>query len=287
MIVRRTFLGAATAFALAPPSLAGTARLSIRGSLEQGGLVIGQAEPGAKVLVADNAVLVSPKGVFTFGLNYDSSKPVRVAAVFPDGTTETQDVSAIARQYEIQSIEGLPEKYVEPPPEVAQRIEHERELIWEARKRETDGTDFADPLEWPFAGILSSRYGSQRILNGKPMSPHLGVDIAAPEGTPIHAAAEGVVSICEEFYIEGGFTLLDHGHGVSTCYLHQSKRLVEAGQKVSRGDVIGLVGKTGRATGPHCHWGLAWFQMKLDPSRATRTPEPPQPEVSKPVTSKP
>lgn len=176
----------------------------------------------------------------------------------------------------------MPEKYVEPPPEITERIARERELIWNARKLETDGTDFSKPIEWPFAGILTSRYGNQRILNGKPMAPHLGVDVAAPEGTPIHAAADAVVSISDEFYIEGGFTLLDHGHGVTTCYLHQSERKVQAGQKVLRGEVIGLVGKTGRATGPHTHWGLAWFQVKLDPSRATRTPEPPAPATSMP-----
>jgi murein DD-endopeptidase MepM/ murein hydrolase activator NlpD len=287
MILRRSFLAAAAAFAALPYARAQTSRLSFRGSREQGGLIIGQTAPGAIVTVDDTSVLVSPEGIFTFGLSYNSANPVRVSAVFADGTSEKQEVLAGARQYEIQSIEGLLEKYVEPPPEIAQRLEHERELVWDARKRETGGTDFANPLEWPFPGIVSSRYGNQRILNGVSKSPHLGVDIAAPEGTPIHAAADGIVSISDEFYIEGGFTLLDHGHGVSTCYLHQSERKVQMGQKVSRGEIIGLVGKTGRATGPHCHWGLAWFQVKLDPSRATRTPEPPSPDASPAVAAMP
>lgn len=275
MIQRREFLAAAGAFALTRKAFAEDSRLSFRGALEQGGLVIGQAPPETKVLINETPVLVSPQGVFTFGLTYNAATPVRVTAQFAGGGSETREVVARIRQYEVQAINGLPEAYVEPPPEIAARIAHEREIVWNARKAETDGTDFVNPLEWPFAGIVSSHYGNQRVLNGKPMSPHLGIDIAAPVGTPIHAAADGIVSISDEFYIEGGFTLIDHGHGVSTCYLHQSKRQVAAGDRIKRGDVIGLVGKTGRATGPHTHWGLSWFQVKLDPSRSTRTPEPP------------
>ncbi len=278
MIARRAFLCAGSALALMPHARSSDVpRLSFRGSLEQGGLVIGLAPYAPHVTVDGTPVLVSPEGIFTIGLAYDASKPVRVDAQFAGGGSETRDVMAQARHYTVQAINGLPEKMVEPPPEIAERIAHERERIWEARKLETSGTDFVNPLEWPFAGIISSPYGNRRILNGKPMAPHLGIDIAAPEGTPIHAAADAIVSIADDFYIEGGFTLLDHGHGVSTCYLHQSARKVAAGDKVKRGDVIGLVGRTGRATGPHTHWGLAWFQVKLDPSRSTRTPEPPAP----------
>jgi murein DD-endopeptidase MepM/ murein hydrolase activator NlpD len=85
-----------------------------------------------------------------------------------------------------------------------------------------------------------------------------------------------VVLISDDYYLEGGFTLLDHGHGVFTLYLHQSKRLVAPGDQVKRGTVIGHIGKTGRATGPHLHWAMNWFQVKLDPSRSTRTPAPPR-----------
>ncbi len=275
MIGRRSFLIAGSALALVPSARALASRLTFMGSHEQGGLVIGRAPAGTRVAVDGKPNLVSPEGIFTFGLPFDASKPVHVSAAYLDGTEEAQDVLASVRQYELQPINGLPEKYVEPPPEVVQRIAHERELIWQVRTRETEGTDFSNPLEWPCAGRLTGRYGSQRVLNGKPMAPHLGVDVAAPEGTPIHAAADGIVSISDEYYLEGGLTMLDHGHGVATCYLHQSKRLVEVGQKVTRGEVIGLVGMTGRATGPHTHWGLSWFQVKLDPSRSTRTPEPP------------
>jgi murein DD-endopeptidase MepM/ murein hydrolase activator NlpD len=100
------------------------------------------------------------------------------------------------------------------------------------------------------------------------------VDMAAPAGTPIHAPADGTVVISDDYYLDGGFTLIDHGQGVSTCYLHQSARLVGAGEKVKRGQLIGRIGQTGRATGPHLHWAMNWFEVKLDPSRSTRKPKP-------------
>ena len=181
-----------------------------------------------------------------------------------------------ARTYEVQRINGLPQKFVTPSKKNLARIHREAMTIVAARKRDTAGVGFAEPFEWPFPGIVSGVYGSQRIDNGTPMAPHLGVDIAAPEGTPIHAPADAVVSIAGDYFLDGGFTLLDHGHGVSTCYLHQSKRMVKVGDKVARGQVIGLVGQTGRATGPHTHWGLYWFQLKLDPSLSTPTPLPPK-----------
>jgi murein DD-endopeptidase MepM/ murein hydrolase activator NlpD len=275
MIGRRALLSAGAAVALAPLwARAADARLSFSGSMEQGALVVGEAQAGAKVSVDDVPALVSPDGAFAFGIAYNRARPVHLVAQFADGATETRDLDPVVRQYETQALTGLPEQFVSPSPEELERIKREAALIWDARKCETDGIGFSEPFDWPVPGIVSSVYGSRRILNGTPSAPHLGVDIAAPEGTPIHAPADGVVTISDDYFLDGGFTLLDHGHGVSSCYLHQSRRMVVPGGKVSRGDVIGLVGQTGRATGPHVHWGLCWFQIKLDPSRSTRTPEP-------------
>ncbi|GAA0531032.1 murein DD-endopeptidase MepM/ murein hydrolase activator NlpD [Rhizomicrobium palustre] len=277
MIARRAVLaGMAASATMVSVKAAAAGRLSISGSTEQGGLMVGKAAPGAVVDLDGVALTVSPSGIFCFGIPYDAAKPLRVTARFADGFEELREITPIVRQYDIQAINGLDEKYVAPPQEILDRIAREHALITEARKRVTEGLEFALPIEWPCAGRLSGIYGSQRILNGKPMAPHLGVDVAAPEGTPIHAAADAIVAITDEFHLEGGFTLLDHGLGVNTCYLHQSKRLVTAGQRVKRGEVIGLIGHTGRATGPHTHWGLNWFEVKLDPSRATATPTPPQ-----------
>jgi len=277
MIGRRTLLSSGAAFALLPRATRAEPIFdTIRGTREQGSLMVGKGPSGTTVTLSGKPLRVSSEGWFVFGIAYDRTERIDFTVRIPNGPIENNDFEPVKRQYDIQSISGLPEKYVEPPPEVAARMKREHEAIWTAREADSDGIGFSEPLDWPFAGRLSGVYGSQRILNGKPMAPHLGVDIAAPEGTPIHAPADGIVSITDDFYLEGGFTLLDHGHGVSTCCLHQSKRLVAVGDKVRRGDVIGHVGKTGRATGPHTHWGLCWFQMKLDPSRATRTLEPPK-----------
>jgi murein DD-endopeptidase MepM/ murein hydrolase activator NlpD len=275
---RRTFLAAGAATIIVPRLARAGANslLSFGGSLEQGGLVIGKVPAGATVSVDGTPARLSPQGNFAFGFSYDRTEPARVVALFADGGSETRDVAPIIRQYETQSIEGLPQKFVTPSPEDLERIKRENALIFEARTRDSDGVGFAEVFDWPFFGIVTGVYGSRRIENGTPMAPHLGIDIAAPEGTPIHAPADAVVSIADDYFLDGGFTLLDHGHGVSTCYLHQSERMVKVGDKVARGDVIGLVGQTGRATGPHTHWGLAWFQVKLDPSRSTVSPEPPK-----------
>lgn len=276
MIVRRGVLAGGLALAALPRSFAQNASpITLRGSHEQGALIVGEAAGADAILVDGDKVNVSG-GQFCFGIAYDRTKPIEIEAQYGRDGVQRIEVTPIVRQYEIQRVNGLPQKFVTPSPEELERIHREAETIIAARKRDTDIMGFAQPFDWPFPGIISGVYGSQRIDNGTPMAPHLGVDIAAPEGTPIHAPAEAVVSIADDYFLDGGFTLLDHGHGVSTCYLHQSKRMVAAGDKVAKGQVIGLVGQTGRATGPHSHWGLNWFQEKLDPSLSTPTPLPPK-----------
>jgi len=276
MIERRWFLVAGAA-ALASPyfAFAQASRLSFVGSLEQGSLIVGKAQAGARVTIDGAPVLVSPVGEFAFGFTYDQSKASEVIAHFADGARETRDVRPIVRQYEVQRISGLPEKLVTLPPEVLERRKREVAMIAAARAKDTEADWFAEKFDWPARGIVSGVFGSRRILNGKPMEPHFGVDIAAPAGTPIAAPAPARVALAgPDFYLEGGLTILDHGHGVTTCYLHQRKQLVKEGDTVARGQVIGEVGMTGRATGPHLHWGMNWFQMRLDPSRSVGTPAP-------------
>ncbi|HEY3777512.1 MAG TPA: M23 family metallopeptidase [Rhizomicrobium sp.] len=276
MIARRAFLATAVAAAACPRTVfAQTSRLAFTGSLEQGSLVVGRAAAGARVAIDGTFVHVSPMGNFALGFTYNQIKPAEIAAIFADGARETRTLEPAARQYETQRISGLPEKLVTLPPEVLERRKQELARIAAARATDTDADWFVEPFDWPVPGIISGLFGSQRILNGKPMAPHFGVDIAAPAGTPIAAPAPARVALAgPDFYLEGGLTILDHGHGVTTCYLHQSKQLVKAGDPVARGQKIGEVGMTGRATGPHLHWGLNWFEMRLDPSRSTRTPAP-------------
>ena len=271
---RRSFLGCSLAFATIPAFADDNVRFSITGAMEQGSLAFGQAPAGSQVALDGRPLDVTADGRFAFGFAYDQTRPSLVTVRYPDGGGDSRSFTPTKRQYEIQRVNGLPQNTVTPPKEVQARISKEAETIYLARLTNTKGSDFLSGFDWPAPGIESGVFGSQRIDNGSPMSPHFGVDMAAPVGTPIHAPAAGTVSISDDYYLDGGFTLLDHGQGVSTCYLHQSKRLVKAGDVVKRGQLMGLIGQTGRATGPHLHWAMNWFQAKLDPSRSTKKPRP-------------
>ncbi|HEY4942983.1 MAG TPA: M23 family metallopeptidase [Rhizomicrobium sp.] len=277
MISRRLVVASGLAtFALPALARAETPRLSLTGALEQGSLIVGRTMAGAHVTFDGEALHVSPEGIFACGLDWDRTKAARIVAGFTEVDQAVRDIVPIVRQYNVQHVNGLPPSTVSPPPDVLERIKDEHRRLAEARRTDSEHVWFADPFDWPAPGIMSGVFGSQRIDNGKPMSPHMGVDMANAEGTPIHAPTDAVVALTDDFFLEGGFTLLDHGHGVFTHYMHQSARLVKAGDAVKRGDIIGHIGKTGRATGPHLHWGMNWFQVKLDPSRSTRTPAPPR-----------
>ena len=265
---RRDLLIGGAAFA-ASLSFASRARsqernaLWLTGAPTQGGLVMGRAGPGSQVWVNDLPVRVND-GLFCFGFGRDAGAPVTVRVEYRDGTTETKTVSPAQREFPVQRIDGLPEQYVSPPPEVQERIARDARAVAEARRRDTGRTWFADQFIWPAEGTITSVYGSQRILNGEPRAPHYGVDIAAPTGTPVRAPANAVVSLASDLYLSGNTMILDHGHGVSTTYLHLSRMDYAAGRRVDRGDQIGLIGATGRATGPHLCWRLNWFQTRLD-----------------------
>jgi len=276
VIERRSFLAASAALAVLPRgAFAQSERIVLTGALQQGSLVLGKLEPGASVKVDGAALRVSPDGRFAFGFEYDQTKPSTVAATFADGSSQTRDIVPAARQYEIQKINGLPDQEAHPSePDIVARIQREHALVGRARKTDSDLSFYAEPLDWPAKGIISGVFGSQRILNGVASAPHFGVDIAGGEAAAIHAPAGGMVLLAEQFFLEGGYTLLDHGHGVFTGYMHQSAQLVKAGDAVARGQQIGNIGHTGRATGPHLHWQMNWFQVRLDPSLSTRTSAP-------------
>jgi len=278
VISRRAVLASGAAALVIPAvARADTGRVTLRGTMEQGSLIVGKTASGARVTFDGQDLSVSPAGYFACGLDWDRTAPARIAVQLSGvGAPDIQIITPVARQYNVQHVNGLPPKTVSPPPADLARIKEEHARLAAARRTDSEHTWFAETFDWPAPGIMSGVFGSQRIDNGKPMSPHMGVDMANVEGTPIHAPTDAVVALTDDFFLEGGFTLLDHGHGVFTHYMHQSTRLVSQGDQVKRGDIIGKIGKTGRATGPHLHWGMNWFTVKLDPSRSTRTPAPPR-----------
>jgi murein DD-endopeptidase MepM/ murein hydrolase activator NlpD len=275
MMDRRFLIGASLSLA-ASGALAQEkpARFSVTGAMTQGSLALGSAPPGSLVALDGRPLRVTADGRFAFGFAPDQTKPSLVTVRYPDSGGDSRSFTPTPRQYEEQKVEGLPQHTVTPPPEVRARIAREAENIYLARLTDSGGSDFLSGFDWPAPGILSGVFGSRRIDNGVPMSPHYGVDMAAPTGTPIQAPADGRVVICDDYFLDGGFTLIDHGQGVTTSYLHQSKRLVQVGEAVKRGQRIGLIGATGRATGPHLHWAMNWFEVRLDPSLSTRKPRP-------------
>ena len=156
---------------------------------------------------------------------------------------------------------------VTPPEDVYKRIIKENKEIAKVRTLNTKINYIFQNFIWPVKGVITGVFGSQRVLNGKPKRPHYGVDIAAKEGTKIFSPTESIVRMAEnDLYYTGGTVMLDHGHGVTSVYSHLSKILVKVNQKIKKGDVIGLVGSTGRSTGPHLDWRVNWFDQRLDPS---------------------
>ena len=248
----------------ATPSWAGT--LTLEGAIEQGGLVHGKADPGAQVMLDGRAVRVAFDGGFIFGFGRDAPDHATLNVTFADGSREHRDLTVQVRHYDVQRINGLPEQQVTPDPVTLERIKREGVVIARARAADTDLPFFEEPLRWPVTGPISGVFGSQRILNGEPRAPHMGVDIAAPRGTPIVAAAAGTVTLAErDLFYTGGTVIIDHGYGLATTYQHMDRVDVTVGQHVDAGERIGVVGATGRVTGPHLHWSLNWYEVRLDP----------------------
>jgi len=263
---RDVLLGGMSLALVIASSTTARAETDLRGRFVQGTLIRGRA-PGAKVSIDGKTLNLSSKGDFAFGFAYDRTSSATLRITTADGETETKTIELAKREYNVQRINGLPESMVEPPASVMKRIERDNHLIGVARARDTDEDWFAEDFGWPVKGPLTGFYGSQRILNGVPKRPHYGLDIAAGEGTTIHAPLGAIVSMAEkDMYFTGGTVILDHGRGVSTSYLHMSRLDVKVGDRLAKGDPIGAIGHTGRATGPHLCWRLNWFAERLDPA---------------------
>ena len=154
---------------------------------------------------------------------------------------------------------------VTPPATVLARIKSDRDAVRTARQREAPLGDFWRGFDWPALGRISGIYGSQRILNGQPRQPHYGIDIAAPTGTPVYAPASGVVTLVKDLYFSGWTVLIAHGLGVNSSFLHLDRVDADTGMMVERGGLIGTIGATGRATGPHLDWRIDWQGRRIDP----------------------
>jgi murein DD-endopeptidase MepM/ murein hydrolase activator NlpD len=249
-----------------PPSILPYRSTVLPTAVQQGSMIIGTADPGASVQYSDRTLRVSPGGRFVFAVGRDATGTTSVTVNEPVAGKKTYVVKILPRDWPIETINGVPPNTVNPPPAIAERIAREQSSVAAVRTRDDAREDFAQPFIWPVQGRISGRFGNQRVYNGTPKSPHSGMDIAAATGTPVKAPAAGLVTFASpSLYLTGGTVVIDHGAGVSSNFLHLSRIDVKVGDRVEQGQVFAAVGATGRATGPHLHWGMNWFDVRIDP----------------------
>ena len=240
--------------------------LEIKGEWVQGGMIIGQVHTSHQLQFLGRNLQVNPAGYFVLGLGRDAPRRAVLIETLSSGEKVTHSFVVRQRSYREQRIEGVPKHTVDVPEAALTRIRQEVKLTKAARKESSTRQDFLQKFEWPAQGIISGVYGSRRVYNGQPRRPHFGVDIAAPQGSSVSAPASGRVLLTHDnMYFSGGTLILDHGHGITSTFIHLYKILVKKGDTVVQGQAIAEIGSSGRATGPHLDWRMNWFTQRLDP----------------------
>lgn len=241
--------------------------LTLSGVFMQGGLVRGRVPPGSTVTLDGAEVMVGARGYFVIGFGRDAAGEAVLAVIYPGGRTQSQTLTISPREYDIERVSGLPPKTVDIPPEEMARRQKERGMVGRAREPLSERLDWTQPFVLPAQGRISGVYGSQRILNGQPRTPHFGLDVAAPVHTPVYAPQGGIVTLAEpDFLLEGGIVIIDHGFGVFSTMFHMQSVDVRSGDPVEKGQRVGSIGATGRASGPHVDWRINWRNVRLDPA---------------------
>ncbi len=233
------------------------------GKFTQGSYIIGNTTPGAKVLVDNHTLKLTANGAFVFGIDSNRKKDITIKI---NDQIITKQITQ--RKYKIQRINGIKQNQVSPPKSLLKRIKQEQAAIYKARAINSNLNYFQNKFTNPVTNIrITGVYGSRRILNGIEKSPHYGLDFAAATGTVVKAVLPGKVTLAQpDYFYTGGTIILDHGHGVSSLYMHLHSLNVQTGQTVTQSQIIGTVGSTGRSTGPHLDIRLNWLQTKLDPA---------------------
>jgi len=252
----------------APLPLPPLGEIVLTGALSQGGLVAGTAPAGVTRLSLDGVpVPIAPDGRFIIAFDRDAGPQALLVASADDGRSVSRTLAIAPRQWNISRLSSLP-KYPVPLPQFTQVRPAELARIDAARRDDTGAEGWRQPMIWPAAGRISTMFGSQRIYrNGEKGSYHSGSDVAVPTGTPVRAPADGVVVLATDhpFTLEGNLLMIDHGMGLNSALMHLSRIVVRTGDRVTRGEVVAYSGGTGRATGPHLHWGLRWRDARIDP----------------------
>lgn len=260
--------GCQEAVAQASSARAGELPLTLRGIPQQSGIIIGQTVPNATIDAAGIATNAGGDGSFIIGFDRDAP-PTATIVITSGGRTLRRILNVAPRSYQVRTITGLPSATVNPPLQAMAKIEREAALKARAfTSRDATARGFSERFRWPLAAVrVTSPWGAVRRLNGALQRPHYGIDLGGATGTPIFAPASGVVIMAEpDMHFEGGIVAIDHGQGLISIYLHQSRLIAQVGQRVVVGTQIGAIGAKGRATGPHLCWRLRWRGRQLDPS---------------------
>ncbi|MCI4590918.1 M23 family metallopeptidase [Sphingobium sp. BYY-5] len=242
--------------------------LRLTGPLMQGGVVIGNAPAGIVALNLDQQLVpVDADGRFLIAFDRDAPPVARLSARFADGRTIDRQLTVAPRDWRIERV-NVPLRSTKSSEAFLALRKPELEAIDVARKTMTNAQGWRQRFIWPRIGSISGLFGSQRIYQGQPGAYHGGVDIAGATGEPVVAPADGVVILAagdKPFTLEGHLLMIDHGHGLNSAFLHLSRIDVKVGDHVTQGQRIGAIGATGRATGPHLHWGMKWNTARIDP----------------------
>lgn len=254
----------------AAPSVASLpADFALAGSIEQGAMAMGIVPTGTAWLELDGKpVPYAADGRFIIAFDRDQPAQALLRARLADGAWRFRRLDVRPYGWAIESLPTL-QRGTTPSPEFLARRKIELDQIDAARGTASASEGWRQKFVWPVTGRISGRFGSQRIYAGQPGAYHSGVDVARPQGTPIVAPADGVVILAASapFSLEGNLLMIDHGMGLNSAFLHLSRIDVRMGQVVHQGERIGLIGMTGRATGPHMHWSMKWRDARIDPAR--------------------
>ena len=236
----------------------------ISGYPVEGNLIVARTNPSNKIKINNEFLEIDESGIFVFGFHRDEENPIKLVIINNENEQFKTSIKPIKRVYKIQRIDGLKKSMVTPPEDTISRIKSDRKKVNKARKVKLEMGDFIQGFDWPLKGLITGVYGSQRILNDIPKSPHFGIDISVPIGTSVKAPASGIVTLTEDLYYSGYTVILNHGLNINSTFLHLSEINVNVGDRIGRGDFIGRSGDTGRSTGPHLDWRIDWNGKRLD-----------------------
>ncbi|CAB1079633.1 hypothetical protein JY97_16085 [Alkalispirochaeta odontotermitis] len=256
-------------FILSFPPVSWALELRLPRRVYQGDLVVGRVEPAGTVEYLGKKLPVSREGYFIIGVPRLQKTDLLITAMH--GKKKVfRTVMVMAYEWKIQRIDGLPKRHVNPPPKAVRRIKNDNRQVRKVRQASVhpEPMFLSGGFIAPVKGTVTGVYGSQRILNGQPRSPHSGVDIAAARGTAVVSPADGIVRLAaEDMYLMGNTLMVDHGLGLVSIFIHLDSIGAREGERVAQGEIVARVGKTGRATGPHLHWGISVGSTSIDPAR--------------------